>query len=640
MIRSNGRKVVDSEIADGVSVIVTPKAYTANPKNHNAQEGRKLRVAAYCRVSKDVEQQDGSFETQKETYERMISEHPDWELAAIYADKGKSGTSRMKRAEFNRMLEDAEAGRVDKILVKSISRFSRNTVDMLASVRHLKEIGVSVFFEKEKIDTDGLASELLLTVFAAFAQEESFSISENMRSGMRNRFKMGIPKLSRIYGFDNTERGEIAVNKEQAKVVRRIFNLYANGMSTPAIAQLLNSEGLTTALGDSVSSEDGTQWHANTINGILHNEKYIGDCFMQKTVTSSYLTHTHTADLNVNSYYTKNHHEAIVDRDIYDTVQRSLYMKDMRNGVSQYPYYGFLRCPDCGRPMVRIMLKGRANRNAWVCAGDGTVAGDSTNCEPGKVVRWVDRNPCNDFMVRSVYIDDAVRKAIAGLEPEDHYRKTDKAIKEVQEEEAKRSTVELYDLDRLVERIDFPNWDSIRITWKDKSIDPSVVALRCDRAIDYPNPVIEETAPNEFRVGPIEISACSVATVERSVEANRALLRTATIEEPGENDPIQIPVVKIAAKVPKTDDCTKTSDETHDKANAHDKANETENIEKGGTDFTYGNNSEGAKNSEEARELEEPAKKAKIRPIKRSNPIMVNAAEMAEQANNTEKNAE
>ena len=548
MIRSNGRKVIQSEIADGVSVIVTPKAYAPNLMACDSQPQKKLRVAAYCRVSKDIEQQEGSLETQKETYGRMIAEHPDWELAAIYADKGKTGTSLKKRVEFNRMLVDAEEGKIDKILVKSTSRFSRNTVDMLASVRHLKEIGVSVFFEKEKIDTANLASELLLTVFAAFAQEESFSISENMRTGMRNRFKLGIPKLSRIYGFDNTERGEIAVNEEQAKIVRKIFHLYANGMSTPAIARYLNSRSLATALGGS----GGAQWRANTINGILHNEKYIGDCLMQKSVTSNYLTHTHTSRLNVNSYYAKNHHEAIVDRALYDTVQRSLYMKDTRNGVSQYPYYGFLRCPVCGKPMIRIMLKGRASRNAWVCAGDGS------DCAPGKPIKRADRNPCNDFMVRSGCIDEAVRGAIANLKAAGHSKKTDQAIKEVQKESAERSTVELNDLDRLVKWIDFPTWDSLKITWKDKSIAPSVVPLPCSRAIDYPNPAIEETAPNQFRVGPMKISAASVARIEKSAEANRLLLNTATIQNPAENDPFQIPVVKIAAGIPETAEDTES----------------------------------------------------------------------------------
>ena len=328
MIRSGGRKVVESTIAEGVSVIKM-----SAPAKQKKQEKKKLRVAAYCRGSKDIEQQESSMETQMETYNRLISEHPDWELVEIYADKGKTGTSLKKRVNFNRMIADAEAGKIDMILVKSISRFSRNTVDMLESVRRLKEIGVGVFFEKETLDTRSLTSELLLTVFAAFAQEESYSISENMRRGMRQRFKMGIPKLSKVYGYDNVERGVLGVNEKEAAVVRKIYSLYLDGHTTNEIAGVLNQEGIP-----SPKKENG-KWFANTINGILHNEKYIGDCLMQKSVTTSHLTHAHTSHTEgiVESYYKKNHHEAIIDREDFKTVQFILRMRDCANGVTQYP---------------------------------------------------------------------------------------------------------------------------------------------------------------------------------------------------------------------------------------------------------------------------------------------------------------
>ena len=201
----------------------------------------KLRVAAYCRVSKDTREQETSFITQTTTYDRIISMHPEWELIKIYADKGKTGTSTKKRFEFNQMIEDAKNGKIDLILVKSVYRFSRNTVDLLETIRALRQNNVGVYFEKENT-TLNLNSELLITVFAAFAQEESFSISENMRRGIRQRFNLGIPKVSQLYGYDNLSRNKLTVNKEKALIVKRIFNMYIDGCSTIDIANILNKE--------------------------------------------------------------------------------------------------------------------------------------------------------------------------------------------------------------------------------------------------------------------------------------------------------------------------------------------------------------------------------------------------------------
>lgn len=177
MIRQR-QQIVEDTMTAGVSVI-----RSAVLKNEfKIKEPKQLRVAAYCRVSKDIEEQESSMATQMMAYERIISQHPEWTLVGIYADKGKTGTNTKKRTEFNRMTDDAKEGKIDLILVKSVSRFSRNTVDLLKTIRELKDYGVGVYFEKENLDTSTLNSELLLTVFAAFAQEESFSISENMRT--------------------------------------------------------------------------------------------------------------------------------------------------------------------------------------------------------------------------------------------------------------------------------------------------------------------------------------------------------------------------------------------------------------------------------------------------------------------------
>ena len=283
-MKKQRQQVVEATMTEGVSVIrsAAPEERTANAP------GKTLRVAAYCRVSKDTVRQQNSLETQRDTYDRLISRHPDWELVEIYADHGKTGTSTARRAAFNRMLRDAAKGKIDLILVKSISRFSRNTVDMLETVRSLRELGVGVFFEKENINTLSFTSELLLTVFAAFAQEESFSISENMRRSIRQRFRLGIPKVSQVYGYDNLERGVLSINGEKAAVVRRIYDLYLSGCSTTEIAATLNQEGVRPPI------VTGKEWYPASVKCILRNEKYVGDSLMQKYYTADHLRHDST----------------------------------------------------------------------------------------------------------------------------------------------------------------------------------------------------------------------------------------------------------------------------------------------------------------------------------------------------------
>ena len=239
-MRKQVAQVVENTITEGVSVIRSDNKTALQDSGTD-----KLRVAAYCRVSKNIAEQLSSINTQMDTYHRLISEHPEWELVEIYSDKGKTGTNTKKRTAFMKMINDAEDGKIDLILVKSISRFCRNTVDMLETIRYLKKLGVEVFFEKEKLNTANLNSELLLTVFAAFAQEESYSISENMRKGIRQRFKLGIPKVSKVYGYDNLKRGVLSINDEQSVIVKRIFDLYIDGYST---IEILNKDEIVPPL--------------------------------------------------------------------------------------------------------------------------------------------------------------------------------------------------------------------------------------------------------------------------------------------------------------------------------------------------------------------------------------------------------
>lgn len=274
------------------------------------------KVAAYCRVSTDKDIQQSSLELQMESYRDIISSHEDWELAEIYADEGKSGTATKSRKEFNRMIIDAQNGKIDYILAKSISRFARNTVDTLEYTRKLRDLGVGVFFEEQGLDTLSVTSEIFLTIHAAFAQEESHSISENMKHGLRNRVAMGIPKWSKTYGY-RSENGKFIIDLAQASVVRYIFCSAANGMSLTEIVSSLKEQGIKSPSGKK-------EWFTHTVSMILRNERYIGDVQTQKTVTVDFLTHKRKInDGQVPNPYLSDDHEAIIDRETFERAGRA-----------------------------------------------------------------------------------------------------------------------------------------------------------------------------------------------------------------------------------------------------------------------------------------------------------------------------
>lgn len=270
-----------------------------------------LRVAAYCRVSTDDESQQTSYATQNAFYTQMITWHPGWTLAGIYADEAISGTSRARRKDFNRMMDDAQNGKVDYIITKSISRFARNTVDTLNCVRQLRQLNppVGIFFEKENIDTLDVTGELILTILSALAQDESRSTSDNIRWSIQRKFQRGeaIVDLKRMLGYEKGANGEWVINPEQAEIVRYIFEQFISGISANRIAKRLNEMGKQTARGN--------RWRADAVLFILRNEKYVGDLEMQKTITKNFLTHKSSKNNGeAPRYYVKDHHEGIIDR--------------------------------------------------------------------------------------------------------------------------------------------------------------------------------------------------------------------------------------------------------------------------------------------------------------------------------------
>ena len=244
-----------------------------------------LRVAAYCRVSTLQEQQESSYEAQVSYYTAKIQANPNWKLAGIYADDGKSATSTRKRSDFQAMIDDCMAGKIDLILTKSVSRFARNTVDSLITIRKLKEKNIAVFFEKENINTLEGSGELLLTILSSQAQEESRNISENCHWGIVRKFENGkvIVNHSKFLGYTKDREGNLIIVPEEAELVRRIFRLFLEGNSSYRIKRILEADGVKTVTGKTV-------WQAAVIDRMLSNEKYMGDALLQKTYTVDFLT--------------------------------------------------------------------------------------------------------------------------------------------------------------------------------------------------------------------------------------------------------------------------------------------------------------------------------------------------------------
>ena len=281
---------------------------------------RKLRVAGYCRVSTNEQSQEGSVIVQEASIRDLIQKKPSWEYAGVYTDI-KSGTSRDHRDEFNRMMNDAKSGKIDFIITKSISRFARNTVDALNCIEELRNLNpsVGVVFMKEHIFTLDSGDDLILTVLSALAQNESYSIAENIRWGIRSRFKRGIPQinLNRMMGYDMGKDRTWVVNEEQAGIVRYIYESYSRGRSASGISNDLNERGIKTV--------NGKSWCTTGILCILENEKYMGDLLIQKTYTKDVLNHRAVENNGeVPRYYIPNHHDAIISREDWIAVQRKI----------------------------------------------------------------------------------------------------------------------------------------------------------------------------------------------------------------------------------------------------------------------------------------------------------------------------
>ncbi|MDD4803120.1 MAG: recombinase family protein [Syntrophomonas sp.] len=313
---------------------------------HGATLTAKRRAAAYARVSTDSDEQLTSYEAQVDYYTKYIKERADWEFVGIYTDEGISATNTKKRDGFKQMVADALDGKIDLIITKSVSRFARNTVDSLVTVRQLKEKGIEVYFEKENIYTLDSKGELLITIMSSLAQEESRSISENVTWGQRKRMADG--KISLPYrhflGYEKGEDGLPKIVESEAKIVRMIFRLFMEGKTPSAIAKCLVSQGIPSPAGK-------TTWQVGTINSILSNEKYKGDALLQKSFTVDFLTKTTKVNEGeVPQYYVQNSYPAIIPPDEFDAVQAEIERrKKLGRPVSCHsPFSAKIICGECG----------------------------------------------------------------------------------------------------------------------------------------------------------------------------------------------------------------------------------------------------------------------------------------------------
>lgn len=354
-----------------------------------------IQVASYCRVSTDKDDQANSFEAQQRYFKEYIDRQPDWELYAVYADEGITGTSTKKRAAFNRMINDAHMGKFKLIITKEVSRFSRNILDTIAYTRELKQLGVGVLFMNDGISTLEPDAELRLSIMGSIAQEESRKTSSRVKWGQTRQMERGVVFGRSLLGYD-VKDGCMTVNPEGAAIVRLIFQKYGiEKKGTSIIARELREAGYKTCRGNS-------KWSNSYILKILKNEKYVGDLVQKKTITPDYLTHAKKYNKGEEELVViENHHEPIIDRELWNLVQLELKKRN-RHGTqgaghsNRYVFSGKIKCGECGASFVsrRKKRKDGTSYKKWSCYTAATegrqhldTQGNSVGCDVGKSIR-------------------------------------------------------------------------------------------------------------------------------------------------------------------------------------------------------------------------------------------------------------
>lgn len=411
------------------------------PNTATSTENPKLRVAAYCRVSTDSDEQLESLETQIKHYESYINANPECEFAGLYFDEGITGTKKEKRPEFLRMIADCEDRKIDFIVTKSISRFARNTTDCLELVRKLLDLDVFIYFEKENINTGSMESELMLSILSGLAESESVSISENIKWSVKRRFQNGTFKISYPpYGYDSVD-GKMVVNEAQIEIVRYIFAEILSGKGTGKIANELNNR--------KVPTKKGGRWCSTTIRGIVSNEKYTGDAIFQKTYTDDCFNR-HNNNGEEEQYLVKNHHEPIISHKDFEAAQDIIEQRGKEKGLekqnkkyqNRYPFSGKIICGNCGGKFKRRIHSTGRHKIAWCCS---THISDIKECS----MKYI---PESDFefafvtmMNKLIFAHPTVLRplliSLRGVSSEDYFEKIQELDKKLEENAEQRNVL-------------------------------------------------------------------------------------------------------------------------------------------------------------------------------------------------------
>lgn len=435
-----------------ITVMSPPKAMTVDKEKYHQK-----RVAAYCRVSTDSEEQLTSYTTQKKVYTEMIAARPDWELAGIYADEGISGTRADKRPQFQKMIKDCFAGKIDYIVTKSVSRFARNTVDCLEHVRILKNRGIGIFFEEQNIDTLSIDSELYLVIYAGFAQSESESMSKNITWAYRKRFEDGkvLMQYKSMLGYRKGADGEPEIVPEEAKIVTRIFDMFLSGQTVRAISEQLRGEKIH------IPGKNFSFSHVMVYN-ILRNEKYCGDSILQKTITVDCISKTRRDNMGeAPMYYVQNSHPAIISRETYHMTQAEIARRKtlapasekkavtVAGKYSKYALSEVLVCGECGSRYRRVTWASGGKRVVWRC---------SNRLENGKKYCKM------SLTVKEESLHAAIVRAINKFNSQDHAAYL--ALMKATIGEALGIQAETAEIDELKRRIDALNQKMVSIIQK------------------------------------------------------------------------------------------------------------------------------------------------------------------------------
>ena len=362
------------------TIKVIPATHPTVSGEHQSSNAKR-RVAGYARVSTDKDDQFTSYEAQIDYYTNYIKSRPDWQFVKVYTDEGITGTSTKRREGFKSMIKDALDGKIDLIITKSVSRFARNTVDSLTTIRKLKEKRIECFFEKENIWTFDGKGELLITIMSSLAQEEARSISENCTWGQRKRFADGKVSVAfgRFLGYDRGENGEFVVNREQAETVKKIYRMYLDGYGTTEIARQLTEENILSPGGKSA-------WNASSVLSILRNEKYKGDALLQKSYTSDFLTKKHLKNNGeVQQYYVTANHEPIVSPEVFEMVQAEIKLRKGGHGRldDDLLFKGKLKCAVCGGTFSRFVWHSNTTHRKYIWHCTERYMGKKAGCSSG-----------------------------------------------------------------------------------------------------------------------------------------------------------------------------------------------------------------------------------------------------------------